>query len=51
MGLDNEQVAKYNTAHRAVSPTLREFYEGDIVYCHFSFKTFIAAELGLQTRK
>ncbi len=50
MCLHNEQVTKSNTAQNAGSPTLRDFHEGDIAYCHFPSKTLIA-ELGLQTRK
>ncbi len=50
MGLHNEEVAKINTAHSAGSPTLRDFHEGDIIYCHFPSKTLMA-ELGLQSRK
>ncbi len=50
MGFHNEQVTKRNTAHCAESHTLKDFHEGDIIYCHFPSKTLIA-ELGLQSKK
>ncbi len=50
MGLHNEQVSKVNAVHGAESISLRDFHEGDIVYCHFPSKCLIA-ELGLQSKK
>ncbi len=48
--LHNEQVTNRHAVHGAESPTLRDFHEGDIVYCHFPSKSLIA-ELGIQSRK
>ncbi len=50
MGLHDKQVRNCNVVHGAESLTLRNFHEGDIVYCHFPSKTLIA-ELGLQGKK
>ncbi len=50
MGLHNEQVSNHNAVHGTESLTLRDFHEGDIVYCHFPSKSLIA-ELVLQSKK
>ncbi len=44
MGLHNEQVTNRNAVHGAESLTLRDFHEGDIVYCHFPSKSLSSAE-------
>ncbi len=50
MNLHNEQVTNHHAVHGAESLTLRDFHEGDIVYCHFPSKCLIV-ELGLQSKK
>ncbi len=48
--LHNEQVTNRHAVHGEESLTLRDFHEGDIVYCYFPSKSLIG-ELGIQSWK